>query len=95
MSIVREADMAFRRWRQSHPDEPLPPVAVYLAQLDRPLWFEGFAVAPTESHACFALTGFGGDKKVVVVRDADVERVEINKLRPEPLGFQPSLGRTV
>lgn len=88
-SLILEAEAAFRRWRQMHPDDPAPPVAVYLSQVDRPFRFEGLAVVPTVSESCFALTGLGGDEEVIVVRDADVERIVINRAKPESVGFRP------
>lgn len=86
MSLLVEADAAFRRWRSQNANSPLPRIAVYLANHDRPVYFNGLAVMSTDG-ASFAVSGSEFPFPIHIIRDDDVERIVIGPTAESSVGF--------
>lgn len=88
MSLLVEAEAALRRWRSQNATLPLPRVSVHLANHDRPIYFNGLAVASADG-ASYAVSGSGFPFPIHVIRDDDVERIVIGPIDAAAVGFRP------
>jgi hypothetical protein len=77
-AILDDALAALSRWRQMNPSEPVPPVAVYLRDRERPVIFSALAVGPSAGAGVRANSS-SGNRLPILVRDEDVERVVIGE----------------
>jgi len=85
-SILDDAENALSRWRQMNPNAPLPPVAIFLRDHDKPMMFNGLAVAPHSGDGR-AFSAAGYSLPIVVAREDDIERIVIGEYESR-VGFK-------
>ncbi len=87
-SLLSEAAAALNRWRDLNAEEPPPSVAIFIRDLDKPIYFNGLAIAPSTNPGCSAVSGPGYSLPIYVIRESDVERVVIGETHHPPIGFR-------
>lgn len=89
MSIIVEAVAALNRWKSMYPDDPSPSVALYVRDLDKPVYFNGLAVSGT---GVISVSAPGYTLPIYVFRESDIERVVIGDSQRGPIGFTRETG---